>query len=127
MQDTSKRCSHYHPSSSILPLFAYPLHPSHIGPQGLRDDHAAVLLLVVFQDRKEGSANGQSRSVQGMNIFGLFTALGPKPDIPSTGLKGLKIATGGNLFVGVLTGQPYLDVVCLGRRKPRVARAEDHH
>src|SRR6218665_1416838 len=49
---------------------------AHIGQQRIGDDHAAVRLLVILQNRNQAAAHSQTRTVQRMHIARLLVALG---------------------------------------------------
>ena len=73
---------------AALPDCLYP----HIRTQRFGDDHAAVGLLVVLQDRDQNARQSQSGAVQGVDIPGLFTQLRPVAYISPAGLKIAAIA-----------------------------------
>src|SRR5215467_7240307 len=50
------------------------LGPTHIRPQSFRNNHAAVGLLVVFQDRQPGTADGQAAAVERVHELRLLAA-----------------------------------------------------
>src|SRR5580700_3047301 len=96
-----------------------------IRPQRLRHYHAAIPLLVVFDDRHPGAAHSQAAAVQRMGELGLalrtFESYGS-----AAGLEGLEIRAGGDFLVAVLARQPDFDIVSLRRRKTGIAGREHH-
>ena len=46
-----------------------PLQPAHVRPQSLRDQHRAVGLLIILQNRQPGPAHGQPAAVEGVHKF----------------------------------------------------------
>ena len=63
---------------------------AHERAQGFRDDHAAVGLLVVFDNREPGSAYGESAAVQGVDVVG-FTFAGFGADLRAAGLERFEV------------------------------------
>src|SRR5260370_24936081 len=57
-----------------------PLH-AHIRLQRRRNEHAAVGLLIVFEDGQPGAPNRQPAAVEGVHEFGLLASLGPPADV----------------------------------------------
>src|SRR5471030_1387065 len=85
---------------------------AHVGPQHFGDDDAAVLLLVVFDNRHPGAAHRQAAAVQSVDVLRLLSGL--ITDAGAAGLEGFEVGAGGDLLVAVLAGKPDLDVVGLG-------------
>jgi hypothetical protein len=50
----------------------------HVGDEGVGDADGAVGLLVVFEDREVGAADGEAAAVEGVDELGLFGAGGRK-------------------------------------------------
>src|SRR5689334_3098551 len=93
--------------------FVYFLQASHIRPQGFGNDDGPVLLLVVLENRDERTADGQAGAVERVHVLHFAGAVRPKLDAGPARLETLRIAAGRNLAIGVLTGQPHLDVIGL--------------
>ena len=51
-----------------FPLF-YPFNPVHIMPKDLWNDHTAIGLLIIFEDRYQCPSNSQTRPIERMDIF----------------------------------------------------------
>ena len=87
------------------------------------DEDGAICLLVVFQEGNDGSTDGQTGAVQGMDEarFHLLLASRPVADIGSPGLKIFEVGAGGDLSIDLLSGQPDLNVIALGRRETDIA------
>src|SRR5450759_4970568 len=69
-----------HPSvryAFMLPRGGNSVNPSHVGPERLGDDDAPVRLLVVLQDRDEGSSHGEARTVKGVPAIHLSDFVAP--------------------------------------------------
>src|SRR5690606_9837151 len=105
--------------SGLIDLFS----AAHIGAKSLRNCDAAVGVLIVLHHRDQRAADGDAGAVQRMD------EAGPLPfgrTIASLHAPRLEIAadrTGRNLAIGVLAGQPDLDVVGLLRAEAHVAGA----
>src|SRR5437867_10470137 len=85
-----------------------------IWTERFRDDHSSVLLLVIFHDGNPGAPDCQTGSVQRVDEADLPASARAIADIPAPGLKILEVAAGGNLTVGVLSGQPHFQIVTFG-------------
>src|SRR3546814_5310024 len=86
------------------------LEPAHIGPQRFGQGDAAVLLLVVLQDRYEGAPDREARAVQGVDEACPLLAGLAEPRLHAPGLKLAAIGAARNLAIGALPRQPDLDV-----------------
>src|SRR5438552_5317825 len=75
---------------------------AHVWPQRLGNRHAAVSLLIIFQDRQPGPADGQPAAIEGVHKLRFFRALRPVTDIRPPRLKRLKIRAGRNLAENLL-------------------------
>src|SRR5262245_66572665 len=89
------------------------IHSAHERPQRLGDDDRAVLLLVVLDNRDERAADGEAGAVQRVDELRLAGTIAAELDARAARLKRLCVAAGRNLAIGVLAGQPDLDVVRL--------------
>src|SRR5215472_7124560 len=96
----------------------------HIGPQCLRDHHAAVLLLVVLDNRHPRTSHRQTAAVQRVRVLGLLASA--VANVRAARLVGLVVAAGRDLLVRVLPRQPHLDVVRLRARRTHIAGAQHH-
>src|SRR5687767_10480712 len=90
----------------------------HIGAQRMRDAHAAIGLLVVLENGDHRAADGEGRSIEGVNIAGAARFGGWA--IARLHAPRLEIAadrTRGDLPIGFLPRQPDFDVIGhLGRK-----------
>src|SRR5215472_2669626 len=87
---------------------------THVRTQGVRNDNAAIGLLVVFQDRQPGAPDGQAATVERVHQLALLRAFRPPADVGATRLVGLKVRAGRYLAIELLAGQPYFKIVSLG-------------
>src|SRR5699024_9105496 len=81
-----------------------------VGDQCLGKHDGSVLLLVLFQQGGQGAADGQTGPVEGGYRGGLAVGVAGT-DVGPPGLEGSTVRDRGDLTVGVLAGQPHLDVV----------------
>jgi hypothetical protein len=104
------------------------IHSTHVGTEGFRNEHGAVSLLVVFEDRQPGAADGQAAAVERVHKLGL--GLGalhgrrPVADVGAARLKGVEVGAGRNFAIKILAGQPDLEIVGLCRGEAGVAGAK---
>src|SRR5512147_295373 len=100
-----------HPAWELALLDA--LEPAHIRTEHLGDDHRAVGLLEVLEDRHHGPAHRHPGAVQGVAEPGLPLVVAvAHPDAPR--LEVLAVRHRADLAEGALAGEPDLDVVGLG-------------
>ena len=92
------------------------LRAAHIGDQGFRYPDSAVLLLIIFQYGSNGTANSQTGTVKGVNIF-RFAAFPAEADIGPACLEILEIGATGNFPIAVISRQPYFQIVGFGGGK----------
>ena len=90
-----------------------------IRPQRLGDHHAAILLLVVLDDRHPGAADRQAAAVQGVDELRLLAGL--EADARPPRLESLEVGAGGDFLEPILPGQPDFEVVRLGRGEAQIA------
>src|SRR5262249_39199268 len=83
-----------------------------------RNCDGAVGFLVVLQNRHHGAADRQTRAVQGGAELGATAALGAIANLGPASAEGIVVRAGRDLAVTILTRQPHLDVVALGRPQP---------
>src|SRR5690606_17393493 len=117
--------------ASVLPsaLLHGPI-GSYIREAGVRCERlgnadAAVLLLVLLENRDEGTSDRQTRAVERRGVLALALA-GAVPDTGSAGLEGGAVGDAGDLAVAVLAGEPDLDVVGELGGETDVARGQRH-
>ena len=90
-------------STLLLSTFTfYPLHPSHVRPQGLRYHHRPVLLLVVFENRHQRPADRQAGAVQRVDELGFARAADLELDVRAPRLERFGVAAGRNLAILLL-------------------------
>src|SRR5665647_1719246 len=97
---------------------------AHIGAQDFGDHHAAILLLIVLDNRHPGAAHRQAAAVDGVGELGLLA--GPVPNAGAPRLERFEVGAGGDFLVPVLPRQPDFDVVRLRRARAHVAGTEHH-
>src|SRR6267143_1344453 len=100
---------------------------AHVRPQGLRQHDGAVLLLPVLQQRDHRASDREPAAVQRVREARLVLRPRPEPDLRPPGLVVRERRAGADLAVGLLPGQPYLDVVRLLRGEAEVAGAQRDH
>src|SRR5438067_9563123 len=88
-------------------------HAAHIRMKRGGNLDGSVLLLVVLQDRDQRAADGQAGPIQRVDELGLSGALVAELDVRAAGLERLRITAGRDLAIGILAGEPHLDVVGL--------------
>ena len=86
------------------------LQASHVRLKGSGNLHAAARSLIVFHDRDQRAADGQTGTVQGVHELGL-ALLVAKTRLHAARLERLEIAARRDLAIGLLRRQPHLDVV----------------
>src|ERR1019366_6760557 len=97
---------------------------AHIGAQDFGDHHAAILLLIVLDNRHPGAAHRQAAAVDGVGELGLLAGLVTDAGAPR--LERFEVGAGGDFLVPVLPRQPDFDVVLLRRARAHVAGTEHH-
>lgn len=88
--------------------------------------HRSIGLLAIFQNRDQAAANSEAGAVERMHEFGFAPGCRAETGIHAAGLK---IATDGNradLAVGVLAGQPDLQIMGFCGAKAHIAGAKHH-
>src|SRR5437764_353923 len=88
----------------------YPLQPTHVRPEHFRHQYRTVRLLIVLQHCDPRPADREARSVQGMNIFRLRTAIATESYLGTSSLKRFVVGARRNLAEGVLRWQPHFYV-----------------
>src|SRR5882672_4032113 len=96
----------------------------HVGHEDVGNSDGAVGLLVVFQNCEIGAANREAAAVESVKKLGLLGACRTVTDVGAARLEGFEVRAGGDLAVEILSGQPDLEVVCLGGGEAHVASAE---
>src|SRR3954454_11211859 len=76
------------------------------------DLDAAVLCLVVLQQRDQGAGNRDRGAVERVDVLEL-AAVGPVADVQAARLEVGRVRGRGDLAVSLLTGQPRLEVIFL--------------
>src|SRR5947209_6704968 len=79
--------------------------PAHIRAQSLRDDNAAVLLLVVLEDSQPRASDGKSRAVERVHVL-RFSLRVLESDVCASCLKCLEVRTRRDLAIQILARQP---------------------
>src|SRR4030042_5048656 len=92
-------------------FFFNAFHSIQIRSQNLWDHHASISLLVVLQNSHQCSSDSQAGAIHGMDILGLRFSRNAISNLRPPGLKILKVATGRDLFEGVLTRKPDLNII----------------
>src|SRR5262249_45260903 len=108
--------------SSVLLL--YNLQPAHVGLQRIRDGDRSVALLVGLHHGDERTADRHPRAVERMHGTDLPALLGTVAGAHAPRPNRAAVRARGNLAIGALPRQPYLDVVGLLRGKAHVAGAQ---
>src|SRR5215475_1493907 len=103
------------------------LQAAHIALQHVGHRDRAALLLIRLHHSDERAADSDPRAVEGVHVPHCPAALGAVARVHAPGLKLAAQRAGGNLAIGVLPRQPYLDVVGFLRGEPHVAGAQRDH
>src|SRR6185437_15545580 len=98
-----------------------------IGPERCGKNDRAVGLLVIFEHGDERAPNSEARAVERVDEARALARLGPEARIHAPRLILAAIGAAGDLAIGVLAGQPDLDVIGLARGCAHIAGAEQHH
>src|SRR4029077_20488191 len=78
----------------VLGLGGNQLSSVHVGAKRGGNDYAAVFLLVILQDRDERAADGESRSVEGVDELRLACSARAELDVRATSLERFGVAAG---------------------------------
>src|SRR5262247_1917912 len=89
------------------------LDAAHIGHQRLGQRHGPIGLLVVLQDGDHCPADSEAGAVQRMHEARALLAGLAHARLHPPGLELAAVGTAGDLSIGLLAGQPHLDVVGL--------------
>src|SRR5947209_13275917 len=95
--------------------------PAHIRAQSLRNEHAAVLLLVVLEDSQPRASDCKSRAVERVHVL-RFSLRVLESDVRASCLRRLKVRTRGNLAIQIQSRQPDFKIVRFRRREAHVCR-----
>src|SRR5690349_1927498 len=111
------------PASGIA---ADDLDPAHIGLQRIRHGDGAVGALIVLQHGNQGAADRKAGAVQGMDEAHALPFLRPEARLHAPRLELAAIGAARYLAIGVLPGQPDLEIIGLARGEAHIARTEQH-
>ena len=89
---------------------------AHILAEGFGYGNGTILVLIVFEDGGNGTADGYARAVKGMNKLCVILGGLLKADGAAASLIILEVGAGGNLDVASVGGHPDLNIVGLGGR-----------
>src|SRR5712691_3976863 len=117
-----------HLASSMCRLAIVPNHflTAHVGLQRLGDRNRAVMALEVLDDRDHRAADREGGAVEGMHRARALASRRPIARLHPLGLERTAIRAARDLTIGVLAGEPDLDVVGLARGEPHVAGRQEH-
>src|SRR5258708_22907681 len=113
-------------SSSCGSAFSWDTVDAHVGSQDLRHDARAIDMLVVFDHGDQGAANGETRTVQGMDKLALAGDLRLEADSGAAGLKRFAVRAGRDFAEFLARWQPDFNVVGFCGSKTHIARTEQH-
>src|SRR5512135_1951819 len=102
----------------------YSLSSTHIRPEHFGDDDAPIRLLVLLQNRHDGPADRETRTVQRMHKLCFFAAFGLVTDVSASRLEVFEIRTRRNFSILVLSRQPHFDIIGFCGGKTQIPRAE---
>src|SRR2546425_6027997 len=102
------------------------LQAPHVRAARSRQDHAAIGLLAVFQDGPHRASDREPAAVERRHQPRLVALRWAEPDLRPPRLEVAERRARADLAVGVLAGQPHLEVVRLLGTEPQVRRAEGH-
>ncbi len=94
---------------------------AHVWPQNLRDDHAAVGLLIILDNRHPRASDRQTAAVQRVHQLRLLRRLQGDSGYWLAAPGNPEVRARRNLAKELLPRQPNFQVVGLGRRRPQVA------
>src|ERR1035438_3379766 len=97
-----------------------------VGPQDFRNEHAAIGLLIVLDDRNPRPSDCQPAAIERVHQLRFLAAFRAITDVRASRLKIREVRARGNLAEETLSRQPYFDVIGLRRRKTQVGGAERH-
>src|SRR6266446_2933455 len=80
---------------------------AHVRPQDFRDNHTAIRLLIVLDDRDPCTAHCQAAAVQCMDELWFVLSIWPVANVGPPCLIRFKVRARGNLAEQLLSGQPY--------------------
>src|SRR5689334_9056539 len=92
-----------------------------------RDDHRAISLLVLLEDRNQRATNREARAVERVDRTRSLAGRRPVADLGAPRLEVLVVRARGDLAERALAREPDLDVVGLGRAEAEVAGAQGDH
>src|SRR5882762_983384 len=95
--------------------------------QNFRDNHAAIRLLIVLDDRDPCTTHCQAAAVQGMDELRFVLSIWPVANVGPPCLIGFKVRARRNLAEQDLSGQPYFNVIGLRSRRSHVACAQCYY
>src|SRR5690606_2672274 len=90
------------------------------------DHDRTILLLVVFENRNQGSPHRKAGAIEGVHELGLGAWFRTIADVGASRLESFEVAAAADLSIGVLAGQPDLEVEAAGGGEADVARAQRH-
>src|SRR5271165_2305165 len=94
--------------------------------QRFGNDHAAIRLLIILDDRNPGASDGEAAAIQGMHEFALSRAFRAITNVGTPSLKRLEVRARRYLTVESLARQPDFDVVGFRGREPQVSGTQDY-
>src|SRR5215472_3175604 len=110
-----------------LGIAADHLEPAHVGLEHIRYCHGAVAPLIVLEHGDERATDREAGAVEGVHEAGPLPFFGTESRLHAPRLELAAVGAARNLAIGILAGQPDLDVIGLARGKTHVAGAEQHH
>src|ERR1039457_635434 len=94
-----------------------------VRPQYFGNEHAAVGLLIVLDDRNPCPSDRQAAAIERVHQLRFLAAFRTITDVRASRLKIREVRARGNLAEEILSRQPHFDVIGLRRRK---TRSEEH-
>src|SRR6185437_9937385 len=102
------------------------LEPTHIGLERVGHGDGAVGTLIVLKHGDEGAADRETGAVQGVHEAYALPFFRPEARLHAAGLELAAIGAARYLAIGVLPGQPDLEIISLARGEAHIAGAEQH-
>src|SRR6185437_691263 len=125
--DIGPKSSNSHLDPELAALSGKPGLALEIRMKSLGNPHVSFGVLIVLKNRDEGASHRKARAIQGMDESRLALRFGSVTDIRAPSLKIFAVGAGRNFAIGVLRGQPDLEVVSFCGTESHVPRAKKHH
>src|SRR6516164_11777805 len=99
---------------------------AYVGTKNLGQQHAAVRLLIVLDNRNPGAPDGEATAIQSVHKLALARTFGTITNVGTPCLKCFEVGTGRDLAKQSLAREPHFKVIRLGRGESQITGAQDH-